>query len=149
MLEEVLMKTAFNILLCTLALAIFLPLVAIADPIPGRDILKFSQLPMLNTPIPNPNNPTGVEFFHGHDELSTAYSVRNDLGTITGYQGRFMADDFADKFSSPVVHVKWWGSYLNRPTFLPDPTVRRFLVSFERDIPADPSNPNSFSRPGA
>ena len=24
-----------------------------------------------------------------------------------------MADDFADKFSTPVVHVKWWGSYLN------------------------------------
>jgi hypothetical protein len=132
-----------------LALAILPPVVAVADPLPGRNIPKFSQLPMLNTPIPNPTNPMGVEFFHGHDELSTAYSVRNDLGTITGYQGRFMADDFADKFSSPVVHVKWWGSYLNRPTILPDSTVRRFLVSFERDIPADPTNPNSFSRPGA
>jgi PEP-CTERM motif len=146
-LEVVLMKTAFNFQLCALALAIFLPVVAVADPIPGRDILKFSQLPMLNTPIPNPNNPTGVEFFHGHDELSTAYSVRNDLGIISGYQGRFMADDFADKSSSPVVHVKWWGSYLNRPTFLPDPTVKRFLVSFERDIPQSAANP--FSRPGA
>jgi hypothetical protein len=132
---------------CALALAVFLPVTAVADPIVGRDTLKFSQLPMLNTPIPNPNSPSGVEFFHGHDELSTAYSVRPAAGgDIIGYQGRFMADDFADKFSSPVVHVKWWGSYLNRPTFLPDPTVKRFLISFERDIPAGPNN--EFSRPG-
>jgi hypothetical protein len=140
------MQTAYHIRLCALALAIFLPVVVAADPIPGRDILKFSQLPMLNTPIPNPNNPTGVEFFHGHDELSTAYSVRpTGGGEIIGYQGRFMADDFADKFSSPVVHVKWWGSYLHN-LITPNTPVDKFLISFEKDVPAGPDNP--FSRPG-
>jgi hypothetical protein len=141
------MNTNLLVRLCALALAFALPAIAAADPIVGRDVLKFSQLPMLNTPIPSPNNPTGVEFFHGHDELSTAYSVRPATGgEIIGYQGRFMADDFADKFSTPVVHVKFWGSYLNRPTFLPDPSVKRFLISFERDVPVGPNNP--FSRPG-
>ncbi len=141
------MNTNLIVRLCVLALGFCLSLTAVADPIDGRDVLKFSQLPMLNTPIPSPNNPTGVEFFHGHDELSTAYSVRpTGGGEIIGYQGRFMADDFADKFSSPVVHVRFWGSYLNRPTFLPDPTVRRFLISFERDLPV--GDGRNFSRPG-
>jgi PEP-CTERM motif-containing protein len=56
-----------------------------------------------------------------------------------------MADDFADKFNSPVVHVKWWGSYLNNfvsPAF----PIDKFLISFESDVPAGPNNP--FSRPG-
>jgi hypothetical protein len=55
-----------------------------------------------------------------------------------------MADDFADKFSSPVVHVKWWGSYLNKFT-TPNFPVDKFLISFESDIPAAPNVP--FSRP--
>jgi hypothetical protein len=55
-----------------------------------------------------------------------------------------MADDFADKFSSPVVHVRWWGSYLNN--FTQNLPVDKFLISFERDVPAGPNNP--FSHPG-
>jgi hypothetical protein len=147
-LEEDLMNANSCVRWIALLLILALPTFAAADPLPGQ-VLKFAQEPMLNTPIPTPGTPTGVEFFHGHDELSTAYSYRPAAGgDIIGYQGRFMADDFADKFSTPVVHVQWWGSYLNRPTFLPDPTVKQFLISFERDIPADPNNPNSFSRPG-
>ena len=56
-----------------------------------------------------------------------------------------MADDFADKFSSPVVHVKWWGSYLN-DFIIPNFPVNKFLISFESDVPASAANP--FSRPG-
>ena len=137
------MKRNFHVRLCALALGTFLPMVAVADPIDGRDILKFSQLPMINTPIPSDGT---IQFFRGHDERSTAYSVRDDLGNLVGFRGDFMADDFADRFSSPVVHVKWWGSYLNRPTSVPDPTVRRFLISFESDIPAPTTG--GFSRPG-
>ncbi len=133
-------------LLFAVALAICFAAVVVADPLDGRDILKFSQRPMFNTPLPNPTVPGGVEFFHGHDELSTAYSVTDTAGNLLGYRGRFMADDFADKFDSPVVHVKWWGSYLNQPTILPDPFVRRFLISFESDIPA--TAVGDFSRPG-
>lgn len=115
---------------------------AVADPIDGRDILKFSQQPMDGTPITSPNGT--VQRFWGHDELSTAYSTVSATGP-TPYRGTFMADDFADKFSSPVVHVKWWGSYLNnfRPDNIP---VNQFLISFERDVPASPNNP--FSHPG-
>src|SRR5215510_11411006 len=78
-----------------------------ADPLPTRDIVKFSQRPMNGTLIPTEGT---VQRYWGHDELSTAYSALTDAGR-TPYQGTFMADDFADKFSSPVVHVKWWGSY--------------------------------------
>jgi len=115
---------------------------AAADPLDGRDILKFSQKPMDGTPITSPNGT--VQRFWGHDELSTAYSTVEADGR-TPYQGTFMADDFADKFSSPVVHVKWWGSYLNN-FVSPNFPVDKFLISFESDVPAGPNNP--FSHPG-
>jgi hypothetical protein len=115
---------------------------AFGDPLPGRDVLKFSQRPMDGTPIVNDAGSTTL--YWGHDELSTAYGA----GAATQpriYQGVFMADDFADKFSSPVVHVKWWGSYLNNFQ-TPEFPVDKFLISFESDIPQSPNNP--FSRPG-
>jgi hypothetical protein len=114
---------------------------ATADSLPGRDVLKFSQQPMNGTAIPTPNGT--VQQFWGHDELSTAYgTVSATAPTI--YRGTFMADDFADKFNTPVVHVKWWGSYLNN--FInPDLPVNRFLVSFESDVP---SPAGGFSHPG-
>src|SRR5688572_13268843 len=73
-----------------------------ADPLTGRDILKFSQRPMDNTEI---SVPGAVGRYWGHDELSTAYNLPGPAAGL--YRGTFMADDFADKFSSPVVHVKW------------------------------------------
>lgn len=126
-----------------LAACLLLPAsLAFGDPLPGRDVLKFSQRPMNGTPIVNATG--GTTPYWGHDELSTAYSV----GATTQqriYQGVFMADDFADKFNSPVVHVKWWGSYLNNFQ-TPEYPVDKFLISFESDIPQSPNNP--FSRPG-
>jgi hypothetical protein len=120
--------------------------IAVADPIKGRDTLKFSQQPMLATPLVTPDGMT--ELFGGHNEPSTAYSVTDPLtGQLVGYQGQFMADDFADTFSTPVVHVKWWGSYIRRPAATDPLGVRRFLISFEEDIPAEPGT-SDFSRPG-
>ena len=129
------------------ALALFLPGLATADPLPGRDILKFSQSPMLATPIPVGPTVPAFEIFRGHNELSTAYGRIDVTGAPPSeYRGVFMADDFADRFSSPVVHVKWWGSYMNvSGTAFPVP---RFLISFEEDIPTDPNNGIDFSRPG-
>ncbi|MEX2310585.1 MAG: hypothetical protein WD738_23665 [Pirellulales bacterium] len=129
-------------LLALAAMSIIAATPVFADPIDGRDILKFSQKPMNGTPIPTPDGT--VEHYWGHDELSTAYSSFGAAGP-TPYRGVFMADDFADEFKSPVVHVKWWGSYLNnfRPDNIP---VNKFLISFERDVPASPNNP--FSHPG-
>lgn len=116
---------------------------AAADPLPGRDLLKFSQLPMINTVMPNVNGT--VDTYFGHDELSTAYGFPTTAGAPTQYEGRFMADDFADTLSSPIVHVKWWGSYFN-DVINPQMPVNKFLISFETDIPQGPGQP--FSQPG-
>lgn len=107
--------------------------VALGDPLPG-EIRKFSQRP-LDALTPIPGGPT----YWGHDELSTAIRTSN----TAPYQGSFMADDFADKFSTPVVHVSWWGSYIDQQQFT---GVKKFLISFETDVPASPTG--GFSHPG-
>ena len=108
-----------------------------ADPLPG-EILKFQQLPQGLKPGPIP----GV-IFPGHDELSSAYPSVDAAGN-TVYQGTYMADDFADTFSTPVVHIRWWGSYLHNLTG--QTGAQKFLISFESDVPSDPAV--SFSHPG-
>jgi hypothetical protein len=114
-----------------------------ADPLPGRDLLKFSQKAMDGTTITNSQG--GTQRYWGHDTLSTAYSTVGATGP-TAYRGRFMADNFADRIDSPVLHVRWWGSYLNN-FVSPNFPVNKFLICFETDVPADASNP--FPRPGA
>ena len=141
------MKVSQQQLLMTLAfamstLAIFST--AGADPITGRDVLKFSQQPMINTTVPDLQGVPTV--YHGHDELSTAYGFGNAAAPPVLYQGKFMADDFADNFNSPVVHVKWWGSYLDNH-INPNLPVNKFLIAFEPDVPAN-QNPAGFSHPG-
>jgi hypothetical protein len=114
-----------------------------ADPLPGRDRLKFEQKPMIATTVPNANGTPGVYF--GHDELSTGYRFPNSLQPTPGYQGQYMADDFADKISSPIVHLKWWGSYAH-DLINPLMPVNQFLIAFESDVPATAAN--GFSHPG-
>ncbi|RIK77381.1 MAG: hypothetical protein DCC68_17460 [Planctomycetota bacterium] len=100
--------------------------------------MKFRQAPMIATPIPPV--PGALTYF-GHDELSTAYG-----SSIQGpYQGRFMADDFADRFDTPVVHLRWWGSYMGQEHIY-GTGVKRFYIGFESDVPVGPDNP--FSHPG-
>lgn len=127
--------------LLAIALVAFVALKATADPLPGRDRVKFSQKPMVQTPIVDVNGVTDV--YYGHDELSTAYGgVQVPL-----WDGRFMADDFGDKINGDILHVRWWGSYLGADgPQNPNMPVDKFLISFESDIPADPAN--GFSRPG-
>jgi len=131
-------------ILVALAIWIGLSVSAFADPLPG-EILKFQQVPLNNglTPYYPAPLPGGAPYY-GHDELSTAIRT----SPTAPWQGTFMADDFADKFGTPVVHVRWWGSYLNdnhgNPT---NPGVKQFLVSFESDVPVNPNNP--FSHPGS
>lgn len=137
-------RNSLKYLFSSLALLVSVVCQASADPLPGRDTPKFSQLPMINTQILNDN---GIyDTFYGHDELSTAYGFEQQPGApIPIYQGRFMADDFADNFSTPVVHVKWWGSYL-KDYINPAMPVNKFLISFESDVPQSATNP--FSYPG-
>jgi hypothetical protein len=98
---------------------------ASGDSLPG-EVLKFQQRPL--------DGPT----YSGHDVLSTA------TRSGAGYQGSFVADDFADRVSQPVLHISWWGSYLENLRFN---GANSFLISFATDVPASPSNP--FSHPGA
>ncbi len=123
---------------------------AMGDPLPERDVLKFQQKPMIATTI-DVNPPVGdTNVYFGHDELSTAWAL---TGTQGYYQGVAMADDFADTFDTPVVHVKWWGSYLNEQEN-PDgfKRARKFLISFESDVPANHTYADGtfhdFSHPG-
>lgn len=113
-----------------------------ADPLPGQ-VTKFLQAPMVNTPIVDINGVTNT--YGGHDELSTAYGFLGPNG-VSDYSGRFMADDFADNLSSPIVHIRWWGSYHNATAAAPPVPVQRFLIAFESDLPAS-ANPAGFSRP--
>ena len=74
-------------MLSTLALAVAcvqLVSAAAADPIHGRDVLKFSQKPMDGTVIPAEG---AVQQYWGHDELSTAYSATTDKwpNTLSGH----------------------------------------------------------------
>jgi hypothetical protein len=129
----------YSQLLAAIACAAIFATSAAADPLPG-EVLKFNQSPMVATPIAG-------NLYFGHDELSTAYGVINTTGQVTNYRGTFMADDFADKFSTPVVHVGWWGSYIdnNNAAFPPQPHVQKFLIAWETDVPAIAG---TFSHPG-
>lgn len=130
--------------LLTLALvagALMFATQAVADPLPGQ-ILKFEQQPMIATTIASSGQ---IGVYYGHDEFSTAYGVGNAAQPPSNYEGRFMADDFADNYSTPVVHLTWWGSYLNNLAPSNQLPVQKFLIAFESDIPAQPGG---FSRPG-
>jgi hypothetical protein len=109
------------------------------DPLPG-EILKFQQQPMIATPITDTTGVTNTYF--GHDELSTAYWYPNN--PVGNYRGTFMADDFADNYSTPVVHITWWGSYMNVNAANPSRQVQNFLIAFESDVAAGPGNPWSY-----
>jgi len=118
-----------------------------ADPLPG-EVLKFVQTPLNGgLPVPivlPPGSVSGTPApFPGHDELSTAW-----INPTTGnnFTGQFMADDFADKLNTPVVHVQWWGSYMNQTQ---PGTASAFSISFESNIPASPATGVLFSQPGA
>lgn len=130
------MKTAMNNFVLGISAAVASMICAVptaqADPLPG-EVLKFQQKPLDTTLF-------GGQVWNGHDELSTAYL--DPSGQM--YRGTFMADDFADNLSSPIVHLKWWGSYIANPN---QSTVQSFLITFESDVPVSPNDP--FSHPGA
>ena len=138
-----------SVVICAMGVAVLLSMacVAGADPYPDQ-VPKFSQLPMIATPIPTqvePGGPVTDVIYYGHDELSTAWDMDPDGQWV--YDGRFMADDFADTVDTPVFHITWWGSYMNREQF-DDRRVDRFVIAFENDIPKNtPDAHYEFSHP--
>jgi hypothetical protein len=116
---------------------------ALADPLPG-EVAKFDQEPLINVPI---QTATGaIAIYNGHDEESTAYIGTNPLNNQPDYSGPAMADDFSDTKNTPVVHISWWGSYMNTVVGTTVNQVQRFLISFESDVPANSAS--GFSTPG-
>src|ERR1700712_1006934 len=73
-----------------------------ADPLSG-EVAKFDQQPLSQLAY-------GGAIYFGHDELSTAYGVGTAASPPLNYQGRFMANDVADKVSTPISHLSWWAS---------------------------------------
>lgn len=121
---------------------------AVADPYPNQ-VLKFAQEPLIEEWFVTGWTQTGTDVwettsqsYYGHDELSTVWLNRD----TAHYDGVFIADDFADRFSTPVVHVEWWGSYLDMQSGYNG--VQNFLIAFETDIPDGPDNVMGFSYPG-
>jgi hypothetical protein len=118
----------------TLALGAFASLAlagstAVAEPLTGQ-MLYFEQLPLNGGLAPS----AGGAEYPGHAELSTATP---GFLNIT-YSGPSMADDFAVSTSSPIVHVEWWGSYLDPGSNLDG--VQAFLISFE--VPGTEDSPS-------
>src|SRR5690349_7719625 len=109
------MRASRTALLVLASLTLVLSSTASADPLSG-EVLKFIQLPLNGgIPVPialPPGSVSGAPApFPGHDELSTAWINPNGAFNFTG---QFMADDFADNYNTPVVHVQWWGSYMRQ-----------------------------------
>ncbi|HTQ39470.1 MAG TPA: PEP-CTERM sorting domain-containing protein [Pirellulales bacterium] len=132
------------LVLTTLALIAAIATRAFADPLPG-EVLKFQQLPLnngLGVTVGGVTYGAGGAPYPGHDELSTAYPNTS----LSDFNGTFAADDFSDNYSSPVVHLTWWGSYLNNSNAAPNGGVKQFLISFESDLPAA-QNAAGYSEP--
>lgn len=141
---------AYTSLLTPYAVTFFLVALLIACPLladPDDDeVIKFEQLPMLMLSL-------GFEGpYYGHDEESRAGLTDQD-GSTNVYQGNaWMADDFADTVNSQIVHVEWWGSYIDGgPDPQHDPSTIKFLIEFLDDDPAGPEgrlDDNPHSLPG-
>ncbi len=144
-------RPASGLLLAAAAAALGFSSIASADPLPG-EVLKFYQAPLNNAaPIYPPGSaPTSLDIpasprFTGHDELSTAdFNTTNPNGP--GYAGTMMADDFGDFLTTPIVHVMFWGSYMNN-TVPPAGVagVKQFQITFYTENPAGPAG--NFSTP--
>src|SRR6266446_1513746 len=137
-------RSLIGITLAIVALVAVIPGVVRADPLPG-EVLKFYQTPLNNGLVILP--PGGIlppgsvpAPWPGHDEVSTAYLTNGNQ-----YIGQYMADDFCDLRSTPIVHVMWWGSYMSNLVV----GVTTFLIMFETDVPATATNNTlGYSHPG-
>jgi hypothetical protein len=135
-----------SIVLLVVAVLVAAGSVVVADPLENQ-VLKFQQRPLHGVVI-------GQEEYWGHNEWSTIYGSHEWDSYFYGPPrlelpfdgGVYMADDFADPSDTPVVHVRWWGSYKDNFMGPQEQGVQRFLISFEKDVPAGPDN--LFSHPG-
>ncbi len=93
----------------------------------GAAGVKWSQPPM---PYYPPNA------YNGWDQFSN-------------YGYALAADDWVCTAADPVTDIHWWGSFIGWRHPYPPPNLPRvFHVGIWTDVPADPTQPGSFSHPG-
>src|SRR5260221_11257807 len=130
------MKRSFiGITLAMVGLVTVIPRAVRADPLPG-EVLKFYQTALNNGLVLLP--PGGIlppgsvpAPWPGHDEVSTAYLTNGNQ-----YIGQYMADDFCDLRSTPIVHVMWGGAYMSNLAG----GVPTFLIMFHTEVSATATN---------
>ena len=74
-------RQTFVAILSLVATALTTASPALADPLPGRDMLKFSQQPMDQTAVVG-------QIYWGHDEPSTAYAPSASCRPLTAAGSR-------------------------------------------------------------
>ena len=112
-------------------------------------VLKYSQPIGHLTPLGNDMHSWG-------EDIPSDVDWNNVMQSPTIPPNWVIADDFRDPFNTPVMTVRWWGSYTG-PTFQQIPGGAQplfgpgsedgYVISFFTDIPADPAN-GMPSRPG-
>ncbi|MCA9266451.1 MAG: hypothetical protein KDA60_21475, partial [Planctomycetales bacterium] len=103
---------------------------------PGVELIpKWSQLPVHKV---GENMPSDV-----------------DLRSLLDAPNWVIADDFRSD-GRPILAIRWWGSYFNpeneplerEPGVFVPRVEDAYIISFFKDIPANPDDPSSYSQPG-
>jgi len=112
-------------------------------------VLKYSQKIGHLTPL-------GSDMHSWGEDIPSDVDWHKIMESPTIPPNWVIADDFRDEFNTPVLTVRWWGSYVG-PTFGPGATGPMpifgpgsedgYLISFFSDIPAGTGGV-PFSRPG-
>lgn len=113
-------------------------------------LLKYSQ------PIGH-LTPQGSDMHTWGEDIPSDVDWKKIMESPTIPPNWVIADDFRDPFSTPVLTVRWWGSYVG-PTFSPGTpgpvpifgpgSEDGYLISFFKDVPADTPGGPPFSHPG-
>ncbi|MBW8042076.1 MAG: hypothetical protein FVQ85_19035 [Planctomycetes bacterium] len=78
------------------------------------------------------------------DETPAGMDIRIDRGNGID---RVVADDFKCTTTGPITDVHFWGSWYRDPD--PRGYIYKIHLSIHKDIPAAPTDPDSYSMPGA
>lgn len=123
-------------------------------------IPKYSQ-PITHLIDPNWDTPEGMRLWGENIPSDVDWVTLMEQPTIDPIPPNWViADDFEDPFDSPVITVRWWGSYVG-PTYIPDPEPTAppldvffgpgsedgYVISFFEDLPGPRGDPVNYSRP--
>jgi hypothetical protein len=107
----------------------------------GTDVATLGAAALGESPLKwvQPPVPAAIEepVFNGWNEPSL-------------YGGQWIAaDDWVCTSTNPVTVIRWWGSFLGWTSPEPPPVLpQAYSLCVWTDVPADPTEPGSFSHPG-